>query len=121
MKVQYKTKNGRFVVEFEASTQTELWKQLAEFQEVFEDLTCTKKVGDKVHTSDKVRFVVRNVDDNDFYELHCVEPGPLRGARKSFGVHKKGGTLFPKTKTSDGEWLPDFGWTKFNRETGKEE
>jgi len=30
-----------------------------------------------------------------------------------------GGGLFPKRKDSEGNWLPDKGWTKWNKETGK--
>jgi hypothetical protein len=42
MKVLYTTRNNRMTVELEADTQADLFKQLARFQEVFEDTTCRK-------------------------------------------------------------------------------
>jgi hypothetical protein len=43
------------------------------------------------------------------------------GARLSFGVHKKGGGLFPKRKDNEGNWLSDNGWVKWNPKTEKAE
>jgi hypothetical protein len=112
MKVRYTSSDGRLSVEVEGDKQKDVFGQLARFQEVFEHTTCGKcKKGD-------VRFVVRIVDDNDFYELHCASCR----ARLAFGQHKgKDGTLFPKRKDSEGKWLPDGGWLKYNAQTGKEE
>lgn len=88
----------------------DLFKQLAAFTEVFSDESCGKcKSGD-------VAYVVRNVEDNDFYEKKCKSCG----AKLAFGSHKKGDTLFPKRKDGD-SWLLDSGWVKYNRETNKEE
>jgi len=124
MKVEYATKNGKFKVEFEAENQQDLWKQLAQFQEIFEDLTCTKKIDDKYLKSDNVRFVVRtNTDGDEFFELHCVEPGPLFGTKKSFGCFKekdKKGNLFPHRKDKEGNFLPDNGWMKWDKTLNKE-
>jgi hypothetical protein len=106
--------------EFEAETQTDLWKQLAEFMEVFEDTTVTK-FG---LTSDDVRFVVRkDNEENEYFELHYNGDNPkLFGVKKAYGQNKKPkGSLFPRRKDSEGKYLPDSGWVRYNKETGKEE
>lgn len=109
MKVQYTTQNGRLTAEFEADTQVELFKQLAQFQEVFENTTCS----DGKESSDLVRFSVREVEGNHFFELVCVDESKpnLRWAKKKYGQHKgKDQTLFPKAD-----------WAKWNPQTEKEE
>lgn len=110
MKVQYKTGDGRLSVELEGESQRDLFEQLYRFQEVFEEAGCGK-----CHSTD-VRYVVRNVDDNLYYEKRCNKCG----ARLSFGSHKKGGGLFPKRKEGD-NWLPDGGWVKWNPKTEQNE
>jgi hypothetical protein len=118
MKLSYTTADGRMTVEVEGKSQTDLFEQLAEFQDCFETGPCTRNG----KTSDKLKFQVREVEDNKYYELVCVDADfDLRGARLSFGQHKKGGTLFAKKKDKDGKWLPNNGWVKYNKETGKEE
>lgn len=109
MKVNYRS--GKISVEIEAETQVDLFQKLASFQEIFGEATCGKC------GSDNVRFQTRNVDDNLYYELRCLDCG----AQLAFGVMKKGGRLFPKRKDKDGNWLPDGGWVKWNPETKKEE
>ncbi|MCI0562359.1 MAG: hypothetical protein MN733_28065 [Nitrososphaera sp.] len=114
MKVNYTSGDGRLTVEVEGETQKSIFGELAKFQEVFEHSTCGKC------SSTDVRFVVRNVDDNDFYEIHC-QNSKCR-ARLAFGQHKsKEGTLFPRRKDGEGSWLPNGGWVKFNTQTGKDE
>lgn len=111
MKLTYTTKNGRIAVEVEGESQKDLFLELARFQEVFEETTCGKC------GSENLRFVVRTVDDNQYYELRCLDCG----ARLAFGVHKKGGGLFPKRRGENNEWLPDRGWVKWNSQTGSNE
>jgi len=120
MKVTYITRNKRMKVEFDVNTQIQLWAELARFQEVFEDTTC-KKDGQE---SDDVRFVVRNVTKDGknykYYELRCMEQGPLRGVRKAFSCHEEGGGLYFKNKNSEGEYLPDNGWLRWDQKAKKE-
>lgn len=106
MKLTYTTKNGRVKVELEGESQKDIFEAISKFQEVFDETNCGKC------QSENLRFVVRNVDDNLYYELRCLDCG----ARLSFGVNKKGGGLFPKRKDGD-KWLPDGGWVKWNAKT----
>lgn len=106
MKVTFKTHNDRFAVELEGD-QKAIFAQIASFQEIFENTVCG------ACKSTQTRFVVRVVDDNNFYEIHCNQCR----ARLCFGAHKKGGTLFPHRKDSDNNWLPNSGWTKFTPPT----
>jgi ribosomal protein L40E len=110
MKLNYKTANGRINVEIEGDSQRDLFAGIARFQEVFEESKCGKC------GSENLRFVVRTVDDNEFFELRCLDCG----ARLSFGANKKGGGLFPKRKDGDA-WLPDRGWVKWNPKTEQNE
>lgn len=108
MKVLYTTRDGRMTFELEGEKQTDLFRQIAMVQEVFEDTVCSNGKD----SSDAVNFVVRSKDGNDFYELQCVDKtkSALRYAKKKFGVHKgKDGTLFPKGS-----------WVKYNKEKNAE-
>tara|TARA_Y100000004_G_C8912666_1_gene411657 strand:- start:281 stop:610 length:330 start_codon:yes stop_codon:yes gene_type:complete len=98
---------GSLTIEFEAETVKDIFKQASSLEEVFGEVKCGKC------GSENVRFVVRENDGNEYYELRCMECG----ARLAFGVHKKGGGLFPRRKDSDGNWLPDNGWQKWNPKT----
>ena len=109
MKVTYTS--GKISVQIEADTQIELFQQLANFQEIFDETKCGKC------GSENIRFQVRNVDDNLYYEAKCIDCG----SKLAFGVMKKGGRLFPKRKDKEGKWLPDGGWVKWNPDTQKEE
>jgi len=119
MKLVYTTRNGRMSVELEGKSQADIFEQLATFQEVFEQTECVRE-GKK---SDNVRFLVReDKDENKYYELVCQDPDPaLRNARLSFGQHKKGGSLFPKRKDKDGNWLKHNGWNIYGVDTPKNE
>ena len=106
MKLSYTTANSRLTVELEADTHRELFAQISRFQEVFEETKCGKC------GSEYLRFVVRTVDENEYFELRCMDCG----AKLAFGSMKKGGGLFPKRKDGD-NWLPDNGWQKWNPKT----
>lgn len=113
MEITYTTRNGRLTVKIEADTHADAWRELARFQEIFEDTDCTMDVNGQRMTSDNTRFVIRENDENEFFELVCVEPGPLRYARRSYGLTKKGGYLFPHRKDKEKKYLPNNGWTKY--------
>jgi len=105
MKLRYVTPN-RLEVEIEGNTQVELFQQLASFQEIFDQFccgSCKKK---------NVKFVVRTVDDNNFYEIQCLDCY----SRLSFSQNKKGGSLYLKLKDKEGKWLPNGGWGKWDKD-----
>ena len=120
MQVNYTTANGRLSVQLEASGHTDLWQKLSSFQEIFEESKCRKC------DNEDLKFVIRKAASKDgkkeytYHELHCRNPKCR--AKMHFGViNDDSGNMFPKRKDDDGEWLPDGGWVKYNRETGKEE
>jgi ribosomal protein L40E len=100
-------KVGSLSVEIEGETQKDLFKEIASFEEVFGVEACGKC------GSHNLRYVVRENDGNEYYELRCLDCG----ARLGFGVNKKGGGLFPRRKDAEGNWLPDGGWVKWNPKT----
>lgn len=104
-------KVGSLTITFEAETQKEVFKYLSSLEEVFGETKCGKC------GSENLRFVVRENDGNEYYELRCLDCG----AKLAFGVNKKGGGLFPKRKDAEGNWLPDKGWTKWNPKTKQAE
>lgn len=102
MKLNYRV-SDRLSFELEGEGQKEIFKELASIQEIFGEEACG------LCKSHNLRYVVRNVDGNDYYELRCADCGAIL----AFGQHKKGGTLFPRRKDDDGKWLPNRGWHKY--------
>jgi hypothetical protein len=102
MKLNYKV-SDKLSFELEGDGQKEIFKELSAIQEIFGEESCG------LCKSHNLRYVVRNVEGNDYYELRCVDCGAIL----AFGQHKKGGTLFPRRKDDDGKWLPNRGWHKY--------
>lgn len=118
MKLTYVSKDGRMTVEFDADTQTDLFEQLANFQEIFEDNTCSAKKNGNIVRSENTRFVVReNKDGDKFYEKQCVDwDAGLFGYKKSYGCRKKGGGLFPK-EMPENDRVPGLnGWYLYKKD-----
>lgn len=88
-----------------------MFQELANVSEQFGNNVC-KKCGSKA------RYVVRNVADNDFLEMRCTNDKCR--AKLSFGLHKKGGGIFPKRKNEDGSYHPYGGWKIFDKVQNKE-
>lgn len=99
------------VISVEAEEQKKLFKEIAVAQEVFGENRCNKC------QSTDLRFVVRTVDGNDFYELHCRNKECK--ARFSFGSHRQNETLFPKKKDQDGNWIANNGWLRWDKDKKK--
>ena len=97
MKVTYKT--GKFTIEAEGST-TEIFEQLASFDSVFGNCV------NKANNSENIGFKVREVDGNKYYEMYDKDTNHSL----KFGKTKKDGSLFPRRKDPDGNWLSDGGW-----------
>lgn len=106
MKLKYKV-SDKLEFELEGAGQKEVFKELAIIQEIFGEEKCGSC------GKDSLRFVVRNVEDNDYYELRCNDCKSVL----AFGQHKKGGTLFPKRKDENGNYLPNNGWHKWNKDS----
>jgi len=109
MKVIYKA-SDKIQFELEASGQKELFKELATVEEIFGEGKCG------LCSKSNIKFVVRTVEDNDYHELRCNDCGAIL----SFGQHKKGGTLFPKRKDEDGNYMKSGGWYKYSGKNNKE-
>jgi hypothetical protein len=105
MKVKYKV-NNNLEFEVEGSGQKEVFKELAIIQEIFGEGSCG------LCNKNNIKFIVRNVEGNDYYELRCSDCNGVL----AFGQHKKGGTLFPKRRDENNNWLPNKGWYKWNKE-----
>lgn len=109
MKIKVKV-SPSVIVEAEGDKQTDLFEEIAQLQEVFGQEKCGKCGGTDL------RYVVREVDDNKYFELRCKNIKCR--ASLAFGQHKKGGSLFPKIK--DGEaYIPNNGWQIWDKEQGK--
>jgi hypothetical protein len=106
MKVKYKV-GDKLEFELEGGGQKEIFKELALIQEIFAEENCG------LCGSTNLRFIVRSVEGNDYYELRCADCGAIL----AFGQHKKGGTLFPKRKDDDGSYLPNRGWHKWSKDS----
>lgn len=102
----------------------EVFKKLAEIQDTFEDDKCGKC------GSDNLKYSVRTVEDNEFYELRCKKCK----AKLSFGTSKaEPNKLYPKRfltdnkgkaiKGEDGKSVikGNWGWVKWNPEKEVEE
>jgi hypothetical protein len=102
MKANYKV-NDNLEFQVEAEGQKQMFKELSSIQEIFGEANCGSCGGTDL------RFVVRNVDDNDYFELRCKKCNSVL----QYGQHKKGGTLFPKRKDDNGNYLENRGWYKY--------
>jgi hypothetical protein len=103
VKCHYRSANNRLTFELDAGSQKDLFEGIATLQEIFEsDSTCG------MCNSTDLRFRVREVKDNKYYEMRCGKCN----AQLSFGQHKTGGTLFPKRTTDEGD-MPNRGWYRW--------
>lgn len=106
MKISYQV-SPKMVVEIEGTTQKEIFKALSSQEEVFGEEKCGKC------ESANIYFRVRTNDGNDYHEMCCSDCR----AKLSFGCHKLNNTLFPKRRDDDGKFLPDNGWTRYEKPT----
>lgn len=104
---------GSVTIGVEAEKMTDAFKDLSNLEEVF-GISCCGKCG----CEDLTHVVRKDTEENEYYELRCTNKNCR--AKLSFGVHKKGGGIFPKRKDKDDKWLPDGGWMKWDAEKKKE-
>jgi hypothetical protein len=125
MKLVYTTKDGRITVELEGSSDKEIFRKLAHFQEIFEDTPAAVLDGKPVSGGDVVYRVrkARYTDDKgkekeaEYFEKVVIS-GPLSWYKKSFGVLDDGSeNLFPKRPTEDDANVTrgQNGWHKYNK------
>ena len=104
----------------EVASIKDAFKWVADMQDVFGDLVCSRNGSE----SGAVKLRVRESDGNDYYEAVCYKGDKnVLWAKKRYGVNKdkdRAG-LFPKTKDESGNYLPNNGWVVYNKETNKEE
>jgi len=105
MKVLLKV-SDKITVELEAKDQQDMFKQIASFEEVFGVDKCGKC------KSTDLKYILRMNDGDEYFELHCQKCF----AKFAFGCHKKSDTVFPKRKDKEGNFLPDNGWVKWDKE-----
>ena len=101
MKVRYKT--AKCEVEVEGVDSKDCFTQLATAIEVFGTAQCG--ACDSPNTCP----TVRENGGNHFYEVRCLDCG----SAISFGQRRQDGSLFPRRKSKEGDYLPNNGWTKW--------
>jgi hypothetical protein len=99
--IKYTTADGRMTFEFDATSPKDVFAQLAEIQDVFEERSCGSCC------SERIRFDVREFDGNSYYKMVCRDCA----AQLDYGQHKTGDGLFPKRHQKDTrDPLPNGGW-----------
>lgn len=123
MKLTYTTSDGRLTVELEGNSDKELFRKLAHFQEVFEDIV-SANVGGKLVEGGDITYRVRRSKYTDekgkekeaeYFEKICSS-GPLAWYKKSYGVLDDGSdNLFPKRPDKEDKNLEigNNGWAKY--------
>jgi hypothetical protein len=111
VKAHYRTANGRVVFELEGACQADVFRGIADLQEIFEG----ESACGMCHKTN-IRFMVRDTKTKagkpiSYFEMRCLDCG----ARFEFGQSQvKPGNLFPKRKNPDtNRWLPNNGWSKY--------
>lgn len=121
MQVSYKSADGRFGIVVEARDQQTAFKEIADFQEIFEGAPVV--IDGVAVPSENIRFRVRTVDKNDFYEKVYVGSNPdLWGYKLELGCSLENkGALFPKRKDKEGNYRKNDGWYKFSKNDSTEQ
>lgn len=123
IEAQYRSGNSRLLFKITAEDQKGLFEQIAIVQEVFEaDDRCGCCYGQNErnpHQGTNLRFRVRKAKDkknmeHKYFELVCTDCY----ARLQFGQNLQGGTLFPKRRDEEGNFLKNRGWSKYEKQGG---
>lgn len=109
MQLAYMTQNGRVTITMEADSIKDLYRQLGQVEEVFEENKCGK-CGKK-----DIRHVYRNIAGNEFFEVKCNDSKCRACLTFTTSKSDGGKSLFPKRKDKypDGKLLDDQGWRVF--------
>lgn len=103
MRVRHK--GERIEIEVEGKDSKEVFTQLAAATEIFGNTVCGNC------DSQRTIPIVRENAGNTFYEMRCLDCGAVLG----FGQKREGGSLFPKKRDKDGNWLSGNGWVKYRK------
>jgi hypothetical protein len=124
MKLNYTTRDGRITVEIEGTSDKELFRKLAHFQEIFEDSPSAVIDGKQVNGGDVIYRVRRakytdekgKEKEAEYFEKLAIS-GPLMWFKKAFGILDDGSdNLFPKRPAEDENLvLGQNGWHKYKR------
>lgn len=107
MKVNYTSQDGRMQFDFDAATQKDVFKKLAEIQSLFEEPECGCCKSKIIH------FEHRTHDGNDYYKMVCQ----VCNAQLDYGQNKTGGGLFARRVEKDSKRpMPNNGWYHWQRE-----
>lgn len=91
---------------------TDVFRQLAELQEVFGITECGKcKSKDISYTRRKAKD--SKGKEHEYLEMRCKNLSCR--ARKTFGKNNEGGGMFPHRKDEDGNCLPNDGWVVWEK------
>lgn len=104
MKASIYSGNGRVIITVEAENIKQLFRQIAQAQEVLAGDQLCGSCG-----STEIRFRVRHVDKYDYYEQACDGCG----AALAFGQLQDGVGLYPRRKSDNGAPLANRGWLKY--------
>jgi len=104
---------GSVTIGVEAEKMTDAFKDLSSLEEVF-GISCCGKCA----CEDLSHVVRKDAEENEYYELRCTNRDCR--AKLAFGLHKKGGGMYPKRKDKDDKWLPDGGWMRWDADKKKE-
>jgi hypothetical protein len=104
---------GSVTIGVEADKTTDAFKDLSSLEEVF-GISCCGKCA----CEDLSHVVRKDAEENEYYELRCTNRDCR--AKLAFGLHKKGGGMYPKRKDKDDKWLPDGGWMRWDADKKKE-
>ena len=101
MKVRYKV--GNVEVEVDGKDTKDTFSQLAGALEVFSNGKCGACDSEQTMPS------VRENQGSTFFEIRCLDCG----SALSFGQKRSDGSLFPKKKSKEGDYLPGNGWVRW--------
>jgi len=134
MKAKWKNNKGNVEVEFECCSESDLVKKIALLEKLQPSMSEAADVDlfnalSAAHNNDVLKdeacgkckskntyHVIREVDENKYYELRC----PDCYAKLPFGVNKKGGGLYAKRRDDSGIRGTN-GWVIYNPKTKQEE
>lgn len=94
----------KLAIKVEGKDSKDVFTSLAGVVEVFSHTVCG------ACDSTSIIPIVREKDGNHYYEMKCRDCGAVL----AYGQKRADGTLFPKRKDKEGNWLPNRGWVKWS-------